>query len=273
MAPATCTTSPSGVRQSPLALCFGSLAKLHLSIVVSLEVARLLIEPLDAELAEALRAYSLRAWELFRLTGHYTQRSVSTARGLSQNPSAVTEAHNLVNELQGETLEQLYAALGDDVDEVLHQVYRKKLRLATPSSELDLTALQEARGATARDVWASRRFDAVLQLHAGSQADLVCFLISGHEQATSPKDFCEQIAREVPEPVLFQELENAMLALGECRDFWTELRRQVFRLSLSKQHLSRLGQFASSSAALRGAHERRFQEYCADWCSFSEFCT
>jgi len=209
--------------------CLGGLSELQISMVVSLEIVRLLTGPADAELADAARSYCLQAWDLVRRAGQVVARYAQVARRVgqrllpdlrvavecSEHSSAsrlIRQVRGLVSEMEreGRDMQHKYAGLERDMRDLIWRV-----RLSINYADLSDLSVELPIGSpyspssVASKLAATRRFELLLRLRAAGDASDGPLLLLGAECAKHMTEISEAIAQEADSVELVPAAANA----------------------------------------------------------------
>jgi len=285
----------------------GGLSMLQVSIVVSLEVARLLVASTDPELAEGASACGFLAWSLFRDTGRllasYARAAKHVGHMLSElladaeQPAAevLIYVRNLLQDMdrEAEAVQRAYASLGDDARNLLWRAAAKTHEITlgdcrpqslgpNPRHFQDMLQLRKSlpEGETSKVLafllTPSHCTASVPNAAADPSAAAVAAEISQHNAA----ELCALIAQRAASAVVagdeagradvISELRRVDDSLISCQAFWEDMRLTLRQLALTEEHLELLASSAARSGKLRERYEARLRDYSAVWNSLLE---
>lgn len=300
---ATSFTAESFAAPVPNADDLGGLSMLQVSIVVSLEVARLLTASADTELAEGASACGFRAWSLFRDTGRllasYARAAKRVGRMLSElladadhpAPAVLSHIKDLLRDMdrEAEGVQREYVSLGHDARNLFWQAATKTQEITLGDGRTQLLGPDP------------RHFQDMLQLRKampeGDTSKVLAFLLAPTHSTTSVSnaaadpsaaamaaetsqpnaaELCALIAQRAASAAgageearahVISELRQVDDSLISCQAFWEDMRLTLRSLALTEEHLELMAPSAARNDKLRERYEARLGDYSKAWSS------
>lgn len=266
----------------------GGLSMLQISIVVSLEMVRLLITSADTELAEGARACGLRAWDLFRQTGHllasYSQTAKRVGRTLPEllasaeqqaAPASFGHIRGLVRDMdrEAEGVQQAYVSLGHDAQDLLWRA------AAAGGSLEDLLQLRKTMSEEGASKVLAFLLAPVQDNHNAADASNAAAdpsAAAAESSQLSVAELCTILAQraalaagtgEEAQVSVISALRRVDDSVIGCQAFWEDMRSAIRRLALMGEHLDILAPGAARNEKLRERYEARLHDYSEVWAS------